>query len=198
MAHELLFKTLIKNWREAWKENDLPFYYVQLSSINRPTWPEFRDSQRRLLDEIPLVAMAVSSDWGDSLDVHPIHKEPIGERLALQALHHTYNYSLVPSGPLFMNASFGKSHVMVDFRYGNGLEGAGRQNISGFEIASADGVFYPATVKVMGSSIRLSHKKIKNPYYVRYGWQPYTTANLINSSGLPASTFRASKTGKYK
>ena len=25
---------------------------------------------------------------------------------------------------------------------------------------------------------------------VRYAWQPYTRANLVNTTGLPASTFR--------
>ena len=34
-------------------------------------------------------------------------------------------------------------------------------------------------------------KEVPNPRYVRYGWQPFTRANLINREGLPASTFRA-------
>lgn len=69
-AHEKLFHLLTKNWRENWAE-ELPFYYVQLSSIDRPSWPWFRDSQRRMLQSIPNSGMAVSSDHGDSLDVHP-------------------------------------------------------------------------------------------------------------------------------
>ena len=28
------------------------------------------------------------------------------------------------------------------------------------------------------------------PIAVRYAWQPYTRANLVNGAGLPASTFR--------
>lgn len=31
---------------------------------------------------------------------------------------------------------------------------------------------------------------IKEPQYVRYGWQPFTRANLVNGEGLPASTFK--------
>ena len=42
----------------------MPFYYVQLSSIARPSWPWFRDSQRRMMAEIPNTGMAVSSDYG--------------------------------------------------------------------------------------------------------------------------------------
>ena len=72
-AHEKLFHLLTKNWRENWAE-ELPFYYVQLSSIDRPSWPWFRDSQRRMLQSIPNSGMAVSSAHGGSLDVHPRHK----------------------------------------------------------------------------------------------------------------------------
>jgi sialate O-acetylesterase len=32
--------------------------------------------------------------------------------------------------------------------------------------------------------------RIEHPRYIRYGWQPYTRANLVNKEGLPASTFR--------
>ena len=69
------FKHLVSSWRNLWKEN-LPFYFVQLSSIDRPSWPYFRDMQRRLSLEIPNTFMAVSSDLGDSLNVHPTFKSP--------------------------------------------------------------------------------------------------------------------------
>ena len=82
----------------------MPFYYVQLSSLNRPSWPWFRDSQRRLMYEIPNTGMVVSSDCGDSIDVHPRNKRPIGERLARWALSDTYKYNLLPTGPLFKKA----------------------------------------------------------------------------------------------
>ena len=31
---------------------------------------------------------------------------------------------------------------------------------------------------------------LREPTLVRYAWQPYTRANLVNGTGLPASTFR--------
>lgn len=37
-AHEKLFKLLVESWRKNWENENLPFYYVQLSSINRPSW----------------------------------------------------------------------------------------------------------------------------------------------------------------
>ena len=99
--HERLFASLEKSWRTAWHNDALPFYFVQLSSLStRPSWPAFRDSQRRLADSLSHTYMVVSSDVGDSLDVHPRRKAVIGRRLAASVLHHSYGYSQVePCGP---------------------------------------------------------------------------------------------------
>ncbi|WP_455963010.1 hypothetical protein [Bacteroides bouchesdurhonensis] len=36
-----------------------------------------------------------------------------------------------------------------------------------------------------------SYYMFEKPRYVRYGWQPFTRANLVNQASLPASTFIA-------
>jgi sialate O-acetylesterase len=52
--HEQLFPLLVQDWRAAWRQSDLPFYFVQLSGIATERgykshfWPQFRDQQRRL------------------------------------------------------------------------------------------------------------------------------------------------------
>ncbi|MCM1109219.1 MAG: GDSL-type esterase/lipase family protein [Clostridium sp.] len=190
-AHERLFPLLADSWRKAWGDDGLPFYVVQLSSIDRPSWPWFRDSQRRMADGMEDVYLAVSSDCGDSLDVHPRRKQPVGERLALQALYHTYRLTgHVPSGPVFRAAEFVKGEACLTFDYAEGLKGADDQPLCGFEIAGEDGLFHPAQVKVDGGRLRVSAAGVKHPVAVRYGWQPFTRANLVNGAGLPASTFR--------
>lgn len=192
-AHEQLFHLLVKSWRNNWNDAGMPFYYVQLSSIDRPSWPWFRDSQRRLMTEIPGTAMAVSSDYGDSLDVHPRNKRPIGERLGRWALNDTYGQKQVmPSGPLFKAVRFRDGAAYVEFDYGEGLRASDGGAIRTFEVAEYDGLFEPAVAEVQGDCLKVYSPKIKNPRYVRYGWQPFTRANLVNGCGLPASTFRAS------
>ena len=42
-AHEKLFHLLVDSWRSNWKNPQMPFYFVQLSSLNRPSWTWFRD-----------------------------------------------------------------------------------------------------------------------------------------------------------
>ncbi|MEG1659745.1 MAG: GDSL-type esterase/lipase family protein [Bacteroides sp.] len=193
-AHEKLFRLLVESWRKNWGDEKLPFYYVQLSSIDRPSWPWFRDSQRRLMDEIPATGMAVSSDYGDSLNVHPTFKKPVGERLARWALNRTYGMQqIVPSGPLYRSVVFEKGAAYLTFENADGLHASDGQSLRTFEIAETEGIYFPATVEVKGNQLKVVHKEVKNPRYVRYGWQPFTRANLVNGAGLPASTFTTIK-----
>jgi sialate O-acetylesterase len=190
-AHEKLFTLLADSWRRNWSE-ELPLYYVQLSSIDRPSWTWFRDSQRRLMQAIPNSGMAVSSDRGDSLNVHPRYKKEVGERLAHWALNKTYGHNTVASGPLFRSVTFKDNAAYITFDYGKGMHSSDGTELRTFEIAEYDGLFVPAQAEVTSDgTIKVWSNRIKNPKLVRYGWQPFTRANLVNAEGLPASTFRS-------
>jgi len=197
-VHEELFPLLVDSWRNYFsvipseaKESLLPFYYVQLSSLDRPSWPIFRDSQRRLLECRPGLGMAVTSDLGDLSDVHYRQKRPVGERLALQALEKHYGHAVKADGPLAKEAARVGQDVFVDFYPQDALRSADGGPIIGFEVQdAADGLFHPVAAEVSGGLVRLDCAALRAPKAVRYAWQPYTRANLVNATGLPASTFR--------
>lgn len=191
--HEQLFPMLLSSWRQEFRRADLPVCFVQLSSINRPSWPTFRDSQRRMAANQPYTYMAVSSDRGDSLDVHPRDKRPIGKRLARQALSNVYGHNVTPAGPLPVTAWGARDgSATVTFRNAEGLTTSNGLEPATFEIADDTEVFYPAkaTISPDNKIIIESIKEVPQPRYVRYGWQPFTRANLVNGEGLPTSTFR--------
>lgn len=189
-AHSELFKLLVGSWRSNWSNPTMPFYFVQLSSLNRPSWPWLRYSQLQLMQQIANAGMAVSSDCGDSLDVHPLRKQPIGQRLARWALNKTYGKSITPSGPIYKGVVRSADALIVSFDYADSLCTSDGKQPSTFEIAEEEGMYYPATAVIEGNTVRLTSPEVKNPRYVRYGWQPFTRANLINGDALPASTFR--------
>ena len=188
---EMQFPVFVDSWRKAWGNSDMPFHFVQLSSINRPSWPHFRDVQRRLSYTTDNCYMAVSSDKGDEYDVHPRDKQPIGERLARLALYHNYGFGdVVPSGPMIQRAVKQGDSLLLHFEHADGMGSSNGEPLSTFEVADENGLFYQADkVAVEGNVIKISSKRVKSPTRARYAWQPYTKANLINSSGLPASTF---------
>ncbi len=186
--HERLFPLLVQSWRENWSDPELPFLTVQLSSLERPTWPHFRDSQRRLAEEIPGVEMAVSSDHGAHGDVHPRTKRPVGRRLGLLALNRVYGHDgLVCEGPKPVSATLAEpGKIVLSMENGAGMPA----EISTFEVADYEGHYIPAQARAEGENIVVSFDKTIAPTLLRYGWQPYTDGNLTNAQGLPASTFK--------
>lgn len=188
--HERLFPRLVSSWRAAFSQPELPFYFVQLSSIaTRGAWSAFRDSQRRLSSEIPNCEMVICSDLGDSTDVHPRVKQPVGERLAYVALNQVYGFSKVPfRGPEALEVVGSK----VTFANARGLGTSDGAPVRGFAIAGEDRVFRDVPAVIQGESVVLQ-APAQDIRYVRYGWSPYTTANLVNGAKLPSSTFELCK-----
>jgi len=195
VEHNHLFPLLITQWRKRWGQGDFPFLYVQLPALNRSEWPAFREGQRRMLDQLKQVGMAITIDTGHPSNVHPTLKHPVGDRLARLALGTTYSHTgfATYSGPLFSSVKRQKSELIVSFNQaGTGLKTSDGKPPGHFELCGADGVFHPANAKIVDQSvIALSSDQVAKPIHARYAWSPYPqpAVNLFNSEELPASPF---------
>jgi sialate O-acetylesterase len=185
-----LCKLMVNDFRKKWNQSQLPFYYVQLSSIDTikykgQLWPQFRNEQRIIMEMIPYSGMAVCSDIGFKDDVHPTNKREVGKRLARWALNKTYKKNIVPSGPLPLNASYHHGYLTIQFHYtAGGLQTSDSKPLRGF---SVDGK--TESIAIIQNRQVVIREKGK-PDFVYYGWKPYSDANLVNSEKLPASTFK--------
>jgi sialate O-acetylesterase len=182
------FQKLVSSWRNLWHQN-LPFYFVQLSSTDRPSWPYFRDMQREMALKIPYTYMAVSSDLGDSLNVHPTHKEPIGNRLALLALKNTYHKNLRAGGPKVVEALQEGKEITVSFSNVKKLKTEDGKKLAGFEVMNEKGEIFPVSAKIQNTDIVFHLPGRSKIIKILYAFKPFTRANLVNEAGLPASTF---------
>jgi sialate O-acetylesterase len=82
--YETLFPAMIQSWRESFGRPSLPFLFVQLPPY-KGTPPMMREVQARCAKNVPHTAMVVTLDLGESENIHPANKEPVGARLALKA-----------------------------------------------------------------------------------------------------------------
>ena len=181
---------MVKDFRSKWKKPSLPYYYVQLSSIDTiqykgHLWPQFRNEQRKMLALLPNSGMAVSSDIGAKNDVHPTNKKAVGERLARWALHQTYGKKeIVPSGPLPLQATYKNGYVVISFQYGDDLQTSNAEPLNGFSTEGKE------VREAMIKNKQVFVKSNGKPAYIYYGWQPFSKGNLLNGQQLPASTFK--------
>jgi sialate O-acetylesterase len=187
------FSGMIDDWRENWGY-DFPFYYAQIAPF-RYSKNEFshqlRDAQRKVLESTSKTGMAILSDVGEENDIHPRNKKDVGESLALLALKNDYGFDIVSSGPLYQSHQNFDKYIEVDFKSkGSGL--SAKENLSGFEIASENGIFHQASAKITNDKVRVFSKNVNNPIQVRYGWKNWFKGTLFNKEGLPASSFNSS------
>ncbi len=189
IQYRKLFPALIKSWRAEWK-SEFPFYFVQIAPHHQQL-PEIREAQFMTLRSVPNTGMAVITDAGDSLDIHPRNKEIVGRRLSLWALNKVYGKKdSIFSGPLYRRIRKENGSIRVYFDHTEkGLtakDGALRE----FMIAGADKRFVPAIAKIEGNTIVVWSDEVKEPEAVRFAWKNVMRPNLYNGAGLPASPFR--------
>lgn len=192
---------LINDWRNKWKNSELPFLYVQLPGYmdynylpSESNWALMREAQLKALS-VNNTAMAVAIDLGEWNDIHPDNKKSVGERLATAAFKIAYGETLVHSGPLFNTAAVEGNKIIISFsNTGSGLMTNDGEAPAEFAIAGADKKFVWAKTKIEGDKIIVWSDEVVQPVYVRYAWADNpVNPNLYNKEGLPASPFRTDK-----
>ena len=195
--YQTLFPAMINDWRTAFRQGDLPFYFVQLAPYkahtNDPnaTSPiaELRDAQARAARG-PNTGMALTIDIGDADNIHPRNKQDVGKRLALLALKQTYAKDVVASGPECAGFEVNGNEARIRFKHcDGGLRTADGAAPRGFAIAGPDNIFHWADAHIENEVIILTCKDVTKPHRVRYAWAENPDCNLYNGAGLPCAPF---------
>ncbi len=200
------FRLLVSSWRTLFKDDQLPFYTVQISPYLYTTRKDPKKHTPELLAKfweaqtnclaIPNVSMVVTTDLVDDLkNIHPSYKWVVAHRLALQAMEKTYgDHSAETSGPVFQSVKRQKNKLIVSFTHvGKGLVSSDAQPLTWFSIAGKDGKFVNAQALIVGNEVIVYSDEVKKPKYVRFAWNETAQPNFFNSDGLPAIPFRTDK-----
>jgi sialate O-acetylesterase len=195
--YRTLFPAMIKDWRAAWHQPEMPFLLVQLAPYTRirpepveSDWAELREAQLLATQRLPKVGMAVITDVGEQFDIHPKQKEPVGARLALAARALAYGERIVYSGPVYEEMTVEGNKAILSFRHvGGGLVAKGGPLV-GFTTCGPDRKFVKAEAAIHDDKVEVWSPDVEKPVAVRFGWANYPVVNLWNKDGLPATPFR--------
>lgn len=200
--YSALSQKMVSSWRALWKQGDFPFYYCQIAPFNYRQFHAndyvekynsayLREAQLKASTLIPNAGMAVLMDVGEENNIHPMDKEKGGNRLAFWALAKTYGMEGFEfESPKYKSMEIKDGSVTVSFdNVDNGIT-AYEKEVTGFEIAGEDKIFYPAKTVVRRKSVVLTSDKVTKPVAVRYLWKDFAKAELFSGGGLPVSSFR--------
>ena len=195
--YQKLLTRLIKQWREDWEDQTLPFLIVQLpmhrykQDQDLKNWCLIREAQMNTYQTVKNTGIAVILDCGEFNEIHPKNKKPVGERLALQALYHVYDKKKEKEayGPIYLSYEIKDKGIEVSFDYSqDGFEV--KSEASEFEIADENGIYYPAEYEIKDSKIFVFSDQVKNPSAVRYCWTNYGEVPIFGKNTLPLAPFR--------
>lgn len=191
-AYQQYLTELITGWRQLWQTPDMPFVVVQLANFMEPSdkpqdtgWSQVRESQRLAAKNLPNAELACIIDLGEGVDIHPLRKGEVAQRIALGFEHILWNKKVLLSPEVTSSVAEGNQVVLsVD----QSLSANGP--LYEFEVAGTDGRFVNAEAVAQGDRIVIT-SPIAQPSKVRYAWKNNPIrANVYGKNGLPMSPFQ--------
>ena len=193
--YQKLLPEMVKDWRKQWNIGDFPFYYVQIAPnkyIDKSNSQYQREAQLKASEVISNSGMAVLSDVGSTQTIHPSRKKEVAERLLFIALNKTYGMKDIDCmGPVYKSMTEKEGALFLNFDNAETGIFSPETEVSNFEIAGEDKVFYPAKAEIIShKQVKVSSLNVKVPVAVRYGWYNWFEGTLYDNNMLPASSFR--------
>ena len=104
-------------WRDLWQDPQMPFTIVQLANHDgrqqtgnpqpltpqtepvNSGWARLREAQRTVAKADPRAELAVILDLGETVDIHPLRKKEVAERIGLCLDRLVFNNNKVKLSP---------------------------------------------------------------------------------------------------
>lgn len=198
-------KKLMGSWRDRWNDQQMPFVVVQLANYDgrqqtgfpRPItpqtepvnsgWAQLREAQRVVAKADAKAELAVINDLGETVDIHPLRKKEVAERIALCFDKLLYN-NKVKLSPEVVSTQVSDAAIQLTLDQpiqegdlytfevcNNGCDKY--QNVPAIGRGNVITLLYPMASQVSGLKIR-------------YAWKDDPKqANVRSLSGLPMSSF---------
>lgn len=190
-----LLSNMIQCWRDSWHE-ELPFLITQLTTYTNPEgmqldFTEIRAVQEYVTKTVPNVYLSCTMDVGLEFDIHPKLKRPVGERMALQAIHHVYGGDIISESPEVTGAWKEAGKIIIQLLHcGDGLyiQGDAVQSINitvnGKIQKNAEAIVDGDKMIILCDAVTADSRIL-----IAFQQKDYCCANVFSSVGLPVRPF---------
>ena len=176
-------------------QDELPFLYVQLApfgkwlGIGGEDYPVVRESQERVLKNVPGTGMISIMDLGMYEDIHPKRKKEVGERLALLARGLIYGEDILCESPEFTGGEREGNRIRLHFSHtGSKLHVNG--NVINSLYVEQGGILIGIKDFKLDQELLLNFETLtEEPVEIRFAKEGYCEVNLFNEADLPVRPF---------
>jgi sialate O-acetylesterase len=192
-----MLRLLMANWRQAFQRPDLPFVIIQLANYMEPSekpqntgWSQVREAQRIVANEDPRAELSVTIDLGETVDIHPLTKKDVAQRVALCLDRLVYGKQVLLS-PQVTTATVENGKVILTLDQPmRPVDSSQDDSLKYFEVASSDGKFMNATARLEGNNRIVIDAPVSEPRHLRYAWKDNPLGvNVYSAVGLPLAPF---------
>ena len=199
-------KKLMGCWRDRWQDQQMPFCIVQLANYDgrqqtgfpRPivypaepvnsTWAQLREAQRTVAKVDAYAELAVINDLGETVDIHPLRKKEVAERIGLCFDRLVFNDKKVRLSPEVTSAVIQGDKIILTLD--QPIQSCTPRE---FEITDANGKFVNVATTADGNKIEVKAADgmmpSLTPLKLRYAWKDDPKADVRSLTGLPMSSF---------
>lgn len=190
--------TLVQEWRNIWRQENLYFVMAQLpmyggEEYEEESWARLREQQEQAAEHIKDMLMVILIDCGEKDNIHPTDKKTPGVRMALRCLEGVYGKGKLTGGPRLASALLLEGgHVHIKFLGGNGgLCSVDTGEGTLLELSGKDGKYVPAEMEIHGDELEVWNESLSDPVRVRYAFRNYGKAHLYDEDGFPVAPFQS-------
>ena len=198
-------KKLIGCWRDRWQDQQMPFVIVQLANYDgrqqtafpRPItpqpepvnsgWAQLREAQRTVAKADAKAELAVINDLGETVDIHPLRKKEVAERIVLCFDKLIYN-NKVKLSPEVVSTQVSDAAIQLTLD-----QPIQEGDLYTFEVCNNGSDKYqnvPATSRGNVITLLCPNASQAPCLKIRYAWKDDPKqANVRSLSGLPMSSF---------
>ncbi len=195
-------KKLMGCWRDTWKDPKMPFVIVQLANYDgrqqtgfpRPItpqtepvnsgWAQLREAQRLVAKDDSYAELAVINDLGETVDIHPLRKKEVAERIGLCFDRLVYKNKKVKLSPEIV--SIDVSGIAIQLTLDQPIQ---EGELYTFEVADEGNSIHNVSAVGKGNVITILNTP-SAPRLIRYAWKDNPLqANVRSLNGLPMSSF---------
>ena len=201
-------KKLMGSWRDRWNDQQMPFVVVQLANYDgrqqtgfpRPItpqtepvnsgWAQLREAQRVVAKADAKAELAVINDLGETVDIHPLRKKEVAERIGLCFDKLLYN-NKVKLSPEVVSTQVSDAAIQLTLD-----QSIQEGDLYTFEVCNNGSNTYqnvPAVGKGNVITLLVPQASQASALKIRYAWKDDPKqANVRSLSGLPMSSFELS------
>ncbi len=201
-------KKLMGSWRDRWNDQQMPFVIVQLANYDgrqqtgfpRPItpqtepvnsgWAQLREAQRVVAKADAKAELAVINDLGETVDIHPLRKKEVAERIGLCFDKLLYN-NKVKLSPEVVSTQVSDAAIQLTLD-----QPIQEGDLYTFEVCNNGSDKYqnvPAVGKGNVITLLVPQASQASALKIRYAWKDDPKqANVRSLSGLPMSSFELS------